>query len=80
MQKKWRKTTKTKWIGALNESYRERKVEKLFEKVSLKLSNQSFKKFCTRFSINRKIGSIDASINLVSIEHRSKQTKVDQSF
>ena len=46
-------------IGALTESYRDRKVEKLFEKVSLKTSNQSFKKFSTRFSIDRKLGSID---------------------
>ena len=57
MQKVWWKTTKN-WIGALTESYRERKSWKTFEKVSLNTWKSVFKKFSTQFSIDRKIDSI----------------------
>ena len=58
MQKEWRKTTKIR-IGALIESYRERKSWKTFEKVSLNTWRTVLKKFFTWFLIDRKTDSID---------------------
>ena len=68
-------------IGALIESYRERKSWKTFEIVSWNTWKSVFKKFFTRFSIDRKTDSIGrkcfdwSNTNQASIEtDRDSQT------
>ena len=81
LQKERRKTTK-KWIGALTESYRERKSWKLLKKWVWTRENQFLKNSLHDFrSIEKQIQSVEnASIDLESIEHRSKHTKPNQNF
>ena len=74
------KMTKNR-IGALTESYRDRKSWNFFEKVSLNTWKSVFKKFSTRFSINWKTDSIGrkcfdwSNTNQASIElNRDSQT------
>ena len=73
MQKNWRKTTK-KFDLSLDRSNREKECLKTFWKVSWPHENQVLKKLSIRFSIDRKLGSIDrkcfnwSNINWASIK------------